>query len=71
MIGNAMTKPNLRVKRINHGDVLNVYHGNGYAMVIQIVSMVLMKTQRYIIVQRHNRVAKTCSLVIMVAALIR
>lgn len=58
MIENVTKKLNLHVKRINHGDVHNVFPKNGFVMVIQIVLMVLMKIQHYIIVQHHNPAVK-------------
>lgn len=60
MIVNVTKKRNSPVLKINHGDVLNVYRKNGYAMVIRIVLMEPMKTLRYIIVRHLNHVAKIC-----------
>jgi hypothetical protein len=49
-----MLKLNLLVNKTKHGDDHNAFQKNGFVMVIQIVLMVLMKTQHFIIVLHHN-----------------
>lgn len=58
MTGNVMKKLNIHVKLIKHGVEPNVFPRNGYVMVIQIVLMVLMKIQQFIIAQVLNHVVK-------------
>lgn len=60
-----MKKQNIHVKLIKHGVELNVFPRNGFVMVIQIVLMVLMKIQQFIIAQVLNHVVKTNLLVLM------
>lgn len=68
MTESVTRKRNSLAKKISHGDVLNVYQGNGYAMAIQIVLTELMKMSQHNIAQHHNPVAKICLLVTMVVA---
>lgn len=71
MIANVTKKPNLPVKRINPGDVPSAFQRNGFVMVIQIVLMVPMRIQHFIIVQHLNRAVKINLLVRIAGASIR
>lgn len=61
MTGNVTKRLNLLAMKINRGDDLNVYQENGFATVIQIALMALMKILLFTTVHRPSHAAKACS----------